>query len=273
MTAIKRPLRAKSITTLLLVFLLGGASLFSTYYVLSYKTIQHNKAQLLEVEQLDVELQSLDGQQIRLEKSPFPTSDELQRYANLVPNNADELRFLRSLDTIAKSSGIQFHSIQINQHKPISEDLLNKLLVLLEERKETLTTSNNNENTIDIVGNLLAQLDEQYRNPTVDNVNGTSMLVDDGALQRVVFNVEFQANDPQVKRFLQQVRQLERTTYVDTIELTRSGTTSTLPLHFNNADIDIEANGAPATSSPLEGKLQITAFYYNDNFTFIPNLP
>lgn len=244
MTFLKRPIQLKTITSLLLMFFFGSALIFSAYYALSYSTLQDNKAMRFEIEQLDMELTSLDAHQVRLTKTPFPTNAELLRYAALIPKDREVLRFMRSLDTEAKRTGLIIHSLQINENAPITSDPLHKLLIFLEERTESLPPEAMKGKAIDIIGNLMAQMD------TGDSTTTPAAPVDEGPLQRVILTLEYSATDQQLFHFLNRVRQLKRTTYIDFIEGERD-----------------------AEGSTLSGSINITIFYYEGDFAFIPSLP
>ncbi len=250
MTYLKRPIQLKSISALLLMFFFGSALLFGAYYVLSYSTIQGNEALRFEIMQLDIEIANLSSHAERLAKSPFPTNDELFRYAKMIPKEREVLRFIRSIDDRAKLTGFGIESLQINDLLPITSDLLDKLLVFLEERAQSLPPEVLNGKGIDIIGNLMAQMDENYQNSAGSAANEPVAPVDDGPLKRVILTLEYSATDQQLLEFLGLVRLLERTTYIDPIEFERDGEGNT-----------------------YSGSMSITIFYYDGEFPFIPTLP
>lgn len=254
MTLRKRPLHLKSLTALLLIVFLGCGLIFAAYYVMSFKTIKDNKALTVEIEQLNAELEGLSAQHVRLSKSPFPTDQELFRYATMIPNNPETLRFLRSIDTIANATGLQIDAVQLNEEQPISTDILNKLLAILQERSLALTTAENSSIGSDLIDNLLTQMNEQSQNSAAGSTeNAAQAPVDEDSLKRVMVNLEYRATDDQVLQFLQSVRQLERITYIDTMQIDRD-------------------NQAADRTGSLKSSLQMTIFYYEGDFPFIPSL-
>lgn len=243
MTLFKRPIHLKTVSGLLIIFLLGSALLFLIYYGLSLKTLKENTTLKAEIVQLDHDIESLATQRVRLSKAPIPSKEELLQYAKMVPADREIPRFLYNIDRIVKGTGLQLLSLQINETQPLSSDLLDKLLVFLEERSESLPALTNYQQREDFIGNLLAQMDDQYAD-AADGNNTSAAPVDEGSLKRVLLHLELNATDLQFYQFLTQVRELERMTYVDNIQF---GTTT--------------------------ASLDLTIFYYEGDYSFIPKLP
>lgn len=245
MTLFKRPIHLKSLLSLVIIFVLGSALLSLVYYGFSYTTLKEIKALKIEIEQLDHDIESMATQQVRLSKAPIPNKEELLRYAGMIPKDREILRFLRALDGIVKGTGLQLVSLQINENQPISSDLLDKLLVFLDERTESLPELSTKTQREDFIGNLLAQMDDQYKTPTANGDTGTAVAPqDDGPLKQVILHIEYGGNYAQLNQFLKLVRDLDRVTYVDNINHTATA-----------------------------GGLDLTIFYYEGDFPFIPALP
>lgn len=244
MTLFQRPIHLKSFAGLLLLLFLGSAILLLCFYVLSYQTIKENSALKLDIEQLDRDIESLATQKVRLSKAPIPSKEELIHYAVMVPNDREVPQFLTKLDEIVNKTGLQMVRLQINEPQPIPTDLLDKILVFLEERSESLPALTNRQQREDFIGNLLAQMDEQYAKHVggnSDNANATS--VDEGPLKRIILHLEYRATDTQLYQFLTQVREFDRLTYIDNIQ-------------FDTA----------------KGSMDLTIFYYEGEYPFLPKL-
>lgn len=242
MVLLKRPIQLKSLTTLLILLFLGSGVLFLTYYVFTYKTLQENAAFRAEIETLDHELESLISGKVRLSKSPIPTNEELAVYAGMIPGDREVTRFLRSIDDIDSRSGLIIQSLQIQDSQPVSTDILHKLLVFLEERQDSEQPAATHAGREDFIRNLLAQMDEQYS----DNETGTTdpNALNAGPLKQVNLQLSYQANDAQLLTFLALLRDLDRIVYIDNLD------------HRLNA-----------------GSVNMTIFYYEGDYPFIPQLP
>lgn len=238
-------------STIILLILLIAALLFAIYYYFVLPKEEEAENLEISVGSIKSEISTLDSQITEIQEGKSKDTENLYALRKKIPETRNIDEVILNIEEIEYSTGVRIDGIEFNNYD--------------ENAKESNIIENNNENSEEGNANTENASSEaenttsnsenasnEKQESTSENTQPVSEIASQvpADLKLITLNVKIQAPKlANVKKFIQEIENLERIMHIDSIEY----------------DIPGEEQQFEETPQAVAATIQITTFYYTGN--------